>query len=111
MSMQWWIHGSENGIHRPIIMLYVNCVELRIYHEKGLVYGISISGKGRSYWIGGYQKKKCMQSSENIFEKHFSTVKNQFLYMHLHAKSASHSVIAYGCGEMCVCLCEGMPLF
>ena len=34
MSMQWWIHGSENGIHRPIIMLYVNCVELRIYCEK-----------------------------------------------------------------------------
>jgi len=52
MSLQWWIHGSENGIHRPIFMLYVNCVELRIYHEKvWCMVSLSVAKKLLDWWL------------------------------------------------------------
>jgi len=90
-------------------MLYVNCVELRVYHERvWCMVSLSVANEFLDRWA---RKIICMQNSDNIFEKPFSTVKNQFLYMHLHALSASHSVIVYGRGEIFVCLCEGMPSF
>ena len=82
---------QKTGFTGPFL-LYVNCVELRIYCEKVWCM-VSLSVAKEELFGLVAIRKKCMQSSETIFEKHFSTVKNQLLYMHLHALSTSHSVI------------------
>jgi len=49
MSLQWWIQGSERGFTGPFLCYYVNCVELRIYHERvWCMVSLSMLGLGGS---------------------------------------------------------------